>query len=173
MADHNDESSPLLDGVDFVGRLNDLGRRLDNLATAGRRAGLTEPDPGQTERWDDTQVWAHMAEFVGYWQGEAERVIALYDGDPVPFGRLKDDPDRIAGVEAARIEDLAALQGRVRDSIAELRRRLEAMTPAEWNAVGRHVRGFDLDVEGIINRFVLDHLEEHATSIEALAAERS
>ena len=36
-----------------------------------------------------------MAEFVGYWQSQLEKVIDQYDGTPVPFGRTKEDPGRI------------------------------------------------------------------------------
>ena len=38
-------------------------------------AGLTDPEPGTGERWDAGQVWAHLAEFVGFWLAQASHVV--------------------------------------------------------------------------------------------------
>ena len=50
--------------------------------------GLTDPDPATGERWDAGQAWAHVAEFVPYWQNELERVVAgaRRGADPVRSG---------------------------------------------------------------------------------------
>lgn len=160
--------SSMLDGTDFVARLDAIEQRLDALAAAVTPAGLTEPDPGGTERWEAGQVWAHMAEFVPYWQGEVESVIASYDGDPVPFGRTKEDPARIAGIEMGRDEGVRQLTGRVHDALEELKGFLAARTSAEWNAVGQHPLRGQMDVEAIVGRFVVAHLEEHADQLDGL-----
>jgi len=159
--------SSMLDGTDFVARLEEVEKRLDALAAA-TPTGLTEPDPGGTERWEAGQVWAHVAEFVPYWQGEVESVIGSYDGDPVPFGRTKEDPARLAGIEMGRHEAVRQLKERVHEGIDELKRYLAARTSAEWNAVGRHPLRGEMDVEAIIGRFVVAHLEEHAEQLDGL-----
>ena len=64
--------SSLLDGTDFVARLDSVEKRLDQHASAETPTGLTDPDPGGTERWEAGQVWSHIAEFVGYWQSQVE-----------------------------------------------------------------------------------------------------
>ena len=160
--------SPMLDGTDFLARLDAVEERLDRHAQTEPPSGLTEPDPGGTERWEAPQVWAHMAEFVGYWQGQLESVIGEYDGTPVPFGRTKTDPGRIAAIETGRTEPIAALRARVHDSIEALKRHLATLTSAEWNAVGRHPTLGDMDVERAVEHFVISHLEEHAAQLDSL-----
>ena len=159
----------MLDGTDFVARLDSVEQRLDEHASAETPTGLTEPDPGGEERWEAGQVWAHIAEFVAYWQSQVESVIGAYDGDPVPFGRLKDDPGRIAGIEMGRHEALRQLRRNVADEIAELKRYLDGLTPAEWNAVGQHPTRGPMDVEAIVGTFIIHHLEEHAEQLDKLA----
>ncbi len=161
--------SSTLDGTDFVARLDAVEKRLAGISAAETPSGLTEPDPGGTERWEAGQVWAHMTEFIGYWQREIESVVAGYDGTPVPFGRTKEDPGRLSGIELGRLEAIRQLEQRVHASVEDLKRYLAALTSSEWRAVGRHgVRG-DMDVEQICGRFVVGHLEEHADQLEGLA----
>ena len=159
----------MLDGTDFVARLHAVEERLDAHAAAATPSALTDPDPGGTERWEAGQVWSHMGEFVAYWHGQVESVIAAYDGDPVPFGRTKEDPARIAGIEMGRHEAMRQMRGRVGDEIAELKRYLATLTSAEWNAVGEHPTRGSMDVEAIVGTFVVNHLEEHADQLDKLA----
>jgi hypothetical protein len=89
---------------ELIGRLRSVERRLVEHAEAedrGLPAGLTAPDPGGEERWEAGQVWAHVAEFPAYWLGQVRRVLAG-GPDPVPFGRVKTDPDRLAAIERDR-----------------------------------------------------------------------
>ena len=93
-----------------------------------------------------------------------------YDGVPVPFGRLKDDPGRLSGIEKGRHEAVRQMGGQVHDSIEDLKSYLGGLTSAQWSAVGLHpVRG-EFDVESIVGRFVVSHLEEHADQLDLLAA---
>jgi hypothetical protein len=158
----------MLDGTDFVARLDAVEQRLDQHASAEAPTGLTDPDPGGTEQWEVGQVWSHMVEFVAYWHGQVESVIASYDGDPQPFGRLKDDPGRLAGIEMGRHEAVRQSRSRVRDEVAELKSYLTTLTAAEWNAVGQHPTRGPMDVEAIVGTFVVNHLEEHAEQLDKL-----
>ena len=164
------EHTPMLDGTDFMARLETVETRLARHAALDKPTGLTEPDPGGEERWEAGQVWAHIAEFVPYWHGEIQSVVGAYAGDPVPFGRTKEDPGRLAGIEIGRNEEITDLLERVQTGIADLRGYLNRLSSPEWNAVGRHsIRG-DLDVEAIVERFILAHLEEHADQLDGLRA---
>ena len=159
----------MLDGSDVFARLDAVERRLEAHAAERAPAGFTEPDPDTPEeRWEAGQVWAHVAEFVPYWHGELTSVIGGYDGDPVPFGRTKTDPARIAAIEVGRSEPITDQLTRTTDSIAELKRHLGGLTPAEWNAVGLHPTRGELDVEAIVERFIVAHLEEHADQLDSL-----
>lgn len=162
--------SDMLDGTDFLGRLEAIEARIAEHARREAPDGLTDPDPDTDERWEAAQVWAHMAEFVGYWHEQMETVVADYDGRPVPFGRVKTDPGRIAAIEVGRREPLPVLVGRVRASIAELRAFLGRLTAPEWGAVGQHQTKGDMDVEAMVGDFIVRHLEEHLDQLDGLAA---
>ncbi len=169
--DDLEQGTTMLDGTNLLGRLDTVEARLARQAETQPPEGLTEADPETPEeRWEAGQVWAHLAEFVPYWHAEFESVIAAYDGDPVPFGRTKKDPGRIAAIEIGRHDPVPDSLERVRQAVAALRRDLEGMTSAEWNAVGRHPTVGDMDVEAIAERFMVGHLEEHADQLDRLAA---
>ncbi len=160
----------MLDGSDLVPRLDAIDARLDEHARRAPPAGWTDPDPDDEERWQAPHVWAHMAEFVTYWREQMESVVAEYDGDPVPFGRVKTDAGRIAAIELGRREPIPLLADRVRNGLAEVRRYVRGLTVAELSAIGRHPRKGDMDIEAIAEDFIARHLEEHLDQLDRLAA---
>lgn len=161
-------SSEMLDGNDIHAQLQSIGQRLGVYAAREVPAGLTEPDPDTDERWEAAQVWAHMAEFVSYWHEQVEAVVAAFDGDPVPFGRTKTDPGRIAAIEVGRREPVDELARRAQAAIVELDKRIATFGNAEWNAVGLHETRGEMDVEAIVERFVVSHLDEHLAQLDGL-----
>jgi hypothetical protein len=149
-------------------RLSEAERRLAAHADAPLPSGLTDPDPGTEERWEAGQVWAHLAEFPGYWLAQAERVIALPTNEPVPFGRVKTDRGRLDAIERDRHTDPAALLERVRGSLAGVTEAARAWPAVAWTRRGAHpVRG-EMTVRRIVEQFIVDHLEEHADQLDAL-----
>jgi hypothetical protein len=149
-------------------RLTEAERRLAEHADAPLPAGLTDPDPGAEERWEAGQVWAHLAEFPGYWLAQAERVIALPTNEPVPFGRVKTDRGRLDAIERDRHTDPAALLDRVRRSLAGVTEAARAWPPEAWTRRGAHpVRG-EMTVRSIVEQFIVDHLDEHADQLDTL-----
>jgi DinB superfamily len=155
---------------ELLARLEAVERRLVEHADAPLPSGLTEPDPGGEERWEAGQVWAHLAEFPGYWLGQAQRVIALPTNEPVPFGRVKTDTVRIEAIERDRHTDPAALLERVRASLADVTDTARSLPPEAWTRRGMHpVRG-ELSVQQIFEQFIANHLEEHADQLDSLAA---
>ena len=154
----------------LLARLAEVERRLAAHADAPLPAGLTDPDAGTDERWEAGQVWAHLAEFPGYWLAQAERVIALPTNEPVPFGRVKTDAGRLEAIERDRHTDPKALLERVRASLAEVSDAVQSWDDATWQLRGTHpVRG-EMPVERIIETFIVEHLEEHADQLDTLAA---
>lgn len=154
----------------LLGRLADVERRLADHAAAPLPSGLTEPDPGAEERWEAGQVWAHLAEFPAYWLGQARRVVALPTNEPVPFGRVKTDVLRVEAIERDRHESPAALLERVRATLAEVGDAARAFTPEEWRRRGQHPTRGVMTVERILEKFIVDHLEEHADQLDQLRA---
>lgn len=151
--------------------LEAVRRRLTGLAAADQPTGLTEPDPDTPEeRWNAAQVWAHLAEFVGYWHRQLADVVNRYDGEPVPFGRTKTDAGRIGAIESGRHRDTSDLAAETDRAIVDLERYLASLDEAAWQARGLHPTRGVLDVEPMVGRFVTHHLEEHAAQLEGLAA---
>ena len=135
------------------------GRRDRLVAAAGRvRAAapllpdeaLTDPDPNTGERWDRGQLLAHVAEMLPYWAHQVELVAA---GDQVAFGRVASDAERLAAIERDRREDPARLLDRLDD--------------AALARTGRHQTLGEMTAAAIVDRFLVDHLEEHADQLEA------
>jgi hypothetical protein len=150
------------------------GARL--LAAAGRiRAAaaalgddaLTDPDPDGGERWDRRQVLAHVAEMLPYWAGQAELVAAT--GGGVRFGRVKSDPERIAAIERDRRERPERLLARVDEGVAVALALLERLDARALARSGRHQTLGEMTAAAIVDRFLVEHLEEHADQLEERA----
>ena len=150
-----------LDRVDRVGaRLVELARPLE---------GLTEPEEGSGERWEAAQVWGHINEFVPYWIEQIEDVIEGYQGEPVPFGRTKNDPLRLQGIESGKTMEPTTHLHWLELHLEDLRGFLRALDQNAFGAVGLHSRLGGLELEKMIEEFLVGHLEEHADQLEALA----
>jgi hypothetical protein len=144
-------------------------RRLVEHAAAPVPSGLTNPDPGAEERWEAGQVWAHIAEFPSYWMFEAQRVAKQRSSEPVAFGRVKTDARRVDAIERERHTAPDALLERVRTSLADVSDAVRGFTAEDWTALGIHPTRGEISVQGIIEDFIVDHLEEHADQLDALA----
>jgi DinB superfamily len=125
---------------------------------------LTDPDPDTGERWDRRQVLAHVAEMLPYWVEQVELVAA---GDQVPFGRAKSNPERIAAIERDRREDPSRLLDRVDAGLGVVLALLDRLDDGALARSGRHQTLGEMTVAGIVDRFLVDHLEEHADQLEA------
>jgi hypothetical protein len=158
----------MTDVAALLQRLSDVEARLVEHAAAPLPPGLTDPEPGARERWEAGQVWAHLAEFVPYWHGQFQRVISQPTDKPIPFGRTKADPGRIAAIERDRRTAPEELLRRVQAGIAELRAMLESLPSEAWSARGLHPTAGEIPLPKMIERFEIGHLEEHADQLDSL-----
>lgn len=157
---------------ELIARLSAAERRLVEHAEAPVPTALTDPDPNGTERWEAGQVWAHLAEFPGFWLGEIDRILAAHSTDPAAradFGRTTSDPGRLAAIERDRQTDPAALLQRVRDAVAAATDRLGALPDELWTIEGTHATRGPMSLQAIVERFIVAHLEEHAAQLDLLA----
>ena len=152
----------------LVARLSEAERRLAEHASRPLPSGLADPDPGGDERWEAGQVWAHLAEFPAYWLAQAQRVIAQPTHSPVPFGRVKTDAGRIEAIERDRHTDPQALLDRVRSSLVEVNDAVRSWDDETWRLRGMHPTRGEMTVEQIIEKFIANHLEEHADQLDSL-----
>jgi hypothetical protein len=156
----------------FLARLDAVEQRLaqhaahDGAAVSDRR---TDADPGTGEQWEWGEVWAHLAEFVPYWVDQARLVIHSYDGEQVPFGRIKSNPERVAAIERDRRTSVESLWQRTRADVSDLRAFLRALPDRAWDARGLHQTLGVMPLPHIVDEFMVGHLEQHAAQLDGLA----
>lgn len=124
----------------------------------------TTADPETGERWDRGQVLAHVAEILPYWSEQAELVVER--GGGVPFGRVKSNPERIAAIERDRGVATAELLRRMDRGLHDVLALLDRLDEAALERTGTHERLGEMTVAAIIDRFLVEHLEEHAEQLE-------
>jgi hypothetical protein len=156
----------------FLERLDAVERRLAAHAERDPPPGLTDPDEPSGERWEAGQVWAHLAEFVPYWTAQLRSLPVRYRGEPLPFGRIKTDPDRIAAIERDRDAAVPELMERARRAIGDLRAWLPTIEEPAWRARGVIPNARTLETDEIVDAFLVGHLEEHADQLDGLSARR-
>lgn len=151
----------------YLARVDAVEQRLSSLA--GPVAGLSPEDASTGERWEAGQVWGHITEFVPYWVEQLEEVVDDYRGEPVPFGRISTDPDRLAAIELGKRMDFTTHLSWLGVHLADLRGFLTALGESAWSAKGLHSRLGAMNLEQMIERFLLGHLEEHADQLEGMS----
>lgn len=161
-------SGPIDPAADLRSRLSAVRDRLGRLSATPPPGGLTDPDQPSGERWEWGQVWAHLAEFVPYWIRQVDVILRADAPGPVPFGRTKTDPARIAAIERDRGRPVPELWERMRGQLDELGARMEALTQEDWSKRGLHPTLGEMDIPRVFVEFEVGHLEQHADQLEAL-----
>jgi len=164
-------SEPAADLAALLARMARAEHRLVEHAERPLPSGLTDPDPGGEERWEAGQVWAHLAEFPAYWMAQITGLLDEREAgaaNPIPFGRTKADPGRIAGIERERHTDRAELLRHVRADLVEATATLRGLPADAWDAIGRHPTMGAMPLAMIVEEFLVNHLEEHADQLDGL-----
>jgi hypothetical protein len=151
-------------------RLQCVVVRLEELAGAPPAPGLTEPDQPSGEQWEWGQVWAHLAEFIPYWLGQIAIVVAADGSDPVPFGRIRTDPERIAAIERDRDRPASETWARMLGQLADLWNLIDHLPDEAWAKCGLHPTLGVMDMPRIFDEFLVGHLEQHSAQLDGLAA---
>ena len=120
-----------------------------------------EPCPGE---WPVMSTLAHVSELLPYWAHQAER-IARSPG--VAFGRTHDDPERVGAIDQHGHDSIGAIVPRIRASLADCLGTLRSLPPEAWATNGQHPSRGAMSVEQVVDRFLVDHIEEHAAQISA------
>jgi hypothetical protein len=153
-------------------RLRAVQERLAALSRTEPPSRLTDPDPPTGERWDWGQVWAHIAEFPGYWTGQIRSIMEADHAGPVPFGRVKSDPGRLAAIDAERATPAVELFVKLVNQVDELRTLMANMSDEDWRQEGVHQTLGPMRMPGIFEEFLVGHLEQHAEQLDRLAHDR-
>ena len=152
----------------WLKRIDSVESRLQHCI--GPFGGLTAPDPNSGEQWDASQVWGHLAEFVEYWIGIFGELVDEFDGEPIPFGRSPDDENRMAGVRHGSGLGFDRLWGEVSHDLGDLRHFLQTLPDLAEKVVGLTGDGTERSLAGMIEAYLVGHLEEHATQLESILA---
>ncbi|HKF86403.1 MAG TPA: DinB family protein [Candidatus Limnocylindrales bacterium] len=162
--------------AEAIDRLLRAAARIRELqpAVAGREPWSLAEDfgVGPEASWGPREVLAHVAEMLPFWLGELERVVEAGSrgAGPVPFGRVAEDPMRLGILDRDRSLPLRELFDRIDVGTDRWERRLRVLTPGERRARGLHVRAGEVAATWIRDRFVVTHLEEHASQLEEIMA---
>jgi hypothetical protein len=122
-------------------------------------------DDAPEASWGPPEVLAHLAEMVGFWTTELERVVAG-DGAPVPFGRTATDTTRLGAIEVDRSLSPGELFARIADSADRFLGDWGSWTAAQRERLGLHPRLGELTVAYSADRFIASHLIDHANQLE-------
>lgn len=149
-------------------RLEAVAERLRGLSKEPSPTGLTEPDDPSGEQWEWGQVWAHTAEFPGYWLDQIDRVLATATDGPVPFGRVRTDPGRNGAIERDRGTPPPELMARIEAQLERLRAAIEAYTAGDWTRRFAHSTLGEMNLTAVLDTFLVGHLESHADQLDGL-----
>lgn len=131
-------------------------------------AELYGPEPEAS--WGPNELLAHVEEYLPYWLGEIERVLA---GDPataVPFGRIASDPVRIGVIGRDRTVPLRELFARIDVEAPRVAGRLRELGEADANRRGLHPTRGELTVREMLEPFLVGHTEGHVAQLQEILA---
>lgn len=122
--------------------------------------------------WGPRELLAHICEMLPFWLGEHGRIVEAgrAPGDGLPFGRTADDALRVAIIERDRTFPLPDLFERIDDGIARWERRAAATTAEAGASVGLHPRMGETTADGVRDRMIVTHLEDHLVQLEGILA---
>jgi hypothetical protein len=164
--------------------LSDVADRLESAARAivdvGPELHAREPWPlapdfgtGPEASWGPPEVLAHVSEMLPYWMGEIERIVdAPADvSEPVPFGRVSEDPVRIAIIGRDRTLPVRELLARISADSRRVGARLRELEAAGTDRrTGRHPRLGEMVIPDIAERFLATHAGEHVMQLREILA---
>jgi hypothetical protein len=131
-------------------------------------AELYGPEPEAS--WGPPELLAHVEEFLPYWMGEIERVLAAPADAPAAFGRIATDPLRIGVIGRDRSLPLRELVSRIRSEGARVAGRLDELTEAEAARTGTHPTRGELTVREMLEPFLVGHMEGHVVQLREILA---
>jgi DinB superfamily len=120
------------------------------------------------DEWSIQQNLAHIAEFMSYWAGEINTLLASPGHS---FGRSQQDAGRLQAIERHGHDSLAEVKEALPRSYARMEESLGRVSDGDLQLCGQHVRFGEKSLAWCIEEFVTQHLIDHLAQIRiALAA---
>jgi len=144
-------------------------RRLEAVYTA---IAAAFDEPGGVERlrntpadeWSTMQILGHMVEMIPYWLSHCQAIIAAQD-ESIKVGRALDAPERLEGVERGAAATPEALRQALGQAVTKGSAAIRAMSPAQREQRGDHVRLGAVTVAQLIEMTIITHAEDHLAQI--------
>ncbi len=134
---------------------------------------LSRPEVGQRvvkpagdAEWSIPQILGHLVEMIPYWLRQCQMLIAA-TAEPVSFGRSLDAPERLEGVQRGASAGLDELLKLLSDEVQTAMGAIRAMSPADRQKRGIHLRRGEMIVADIIEVLILAHAEEHVAQVRS------
>jgi hypothetical protein len=120
---------------------------------------------GPEASWGPPEVLAHVQEYLRYWLGEIERVLAAPGPGAIPFGRIADDPVRIGVIGRDRTVPLGELFARIEADAKRVAARLRELSEEEASRRGAHPTRGEMTVREQLEPFLVGHTEGHVRQL--------
>jgi hypothetical protein len=132
-------------------------------------AELIQWVPGP-EVWTVMQNLCHIEEFVPYWTGQIEQIIAHPEQE---WGRTHHDEGRLAAVANSTARDLGEVKQNIQQHVSESVERLEAISAAQFamEAPSRNPRWGVKPASFIVDTLLVTHLRSHLGQIRRNVAQ--
>jgi uncharacterized damage-inducible protein DinB len=118
--------------------------------------------PAENE-WTIMQNLAHIVEFMPYWAGEIEKLIAEPGRN---FGRTPQDVGRLQGISEHEKDSLKGIKAALPGSYARLDEVLARLKDSDLELTGIHVRYGEKPLDWFIEEVVTHHLRGHVEQIK-------
>ena len=158
---------------EIADRLLEAHTRFDALRP-GVEAGAPWPasdnyghEPEST--WNPPELLAHVAEMLPFWMGQIERILEGYP-EPVPFGRVATDEDRIAAIGRERARPVGELFDDVSRGAEAAAGRLRELPADQLERRGTHPTLGEMTVSAVAERMFIRHLGEHEEQLRSILA---
>ncbi len=147
------------------------------VAASGMAAMVRQPSdaphlhaaPGSNE-WNALEIMGHCAEMIPYWISQI-RVILTATGEQLPrFGRTPDDVGRMAGPESGKTTNANDLADKLEREAYRAAAAIRTFSEADRAKRGVNLRGEEMRVEDVIERFIVSHAEGHLKQMEEALA---
>ena len=125
-------------------------------------AGKLYQSPAENE-WTIMQNLAHIVEFMPYWAGEIEKLVAEPDSN---FGRTPEDLGRLHGISEHEMDSLSRISEALPGSYQRLDEVLGILKDSDLELTGKHVRYGEKPLDWFIEEFVTNHLRGHVEQIQ-------
>ncbi|HEY8239764.1 MAG TPA: DinB family protein [Candidatus Limnocylindrales bacterium] len=126
------------------------------------------PEPEAS--WGPPELLAHVEEYLRYWMGEIERVLAADPGTPAPFGRVATDTIRLGVIGRDRTLPFRELFGRIEADAARVAKRLRELSDDDASRRGVHPARGEMAVRELLEPFLVEHSEGHVKQLREILA---